>query len=260
MSSVPQAPGAPAPAKKKGLHPLVWVGIGCGVLLLVAAAVVIVGGYFVVQKGKEFASDMEKNPALGAARLIVKLNPELEEVAVDEQAGTITVRNTKTGEVITVDLEDAKDGKFGFTSDGKTVRVETDQEGGTMHVTGDGGKEGTFDLSFGKGGDEKLPDWVPLYPGAEQSGVYTMTSDDGATGGVTLTTDDAIEKVTDAFREQLKQAGFEVQVNTFTTDEKGTAAMVMGEHQASKRTVHVILGAKDGKTTAAVTYSQGGEE
>lgn len=79
---------------KKGLSPLVWIGIGCGGLLLVGAVVLSVGGYFAVKTASDFVGD---NPAAAAAEAIVRINPELELVESDREGGTITVRESSTG-------------------------------------------------------------------------------------------------------------------------------------------------------------------
>jgi hypothetical protein len=56
--AVPSPPAAPGPAQppKKGLHPLVWVAIGCGGLIFLAVVVVVVLmvlGYSTLRKAKE---------------------------------------------------------------------------------------------------------------------------------------------------------------------------------------------------------------
>ncbi len=73
--------------ERKGLGTLAWIGIGCGVLLVVVVIALAVTSWFVVGKARQVAVDVEGNPALAAARMIVKLNPELEEVEVDQDAG-----------------------------------------------------------------------------------------------------------------------------------------------------------------------------
>jgi uncharacterized protein YneF (UPF0154 family) len=70
---------------KKGLPVWAWIGIGCGALLIMVLVVVMVGGFFVARKVQDVAADFEENPAMATAKMIVKLNPELEEVSTDDQ-------------------------------------------------------------------------------------------------------------------------------------------------------------------------------
>ena len=50
-----------------------------------------IGGWFAAKKIKEVAGDFEANPGRTAAEFIVKMNPDLEIVESDDDAGTITV-------------------------------------------------------------------------------------------------------------------------------------------------------------------------
>jgi Domain of unknown function (DUF4878) len=52
---------------------------------------------------------------LATAKLIIQASPDLELVSTNEAAGTVTVRNKRTNEVITVSIEDVKNGKFRFS-------------------------------------------------------------------------------------------------------------------------------------------------
>ena len=62
-------PPPPAPAKKKGLPPLAWVGIGCGALVVIALIVFAVGSWLVAKKVRDVAGEFEANPAMaGLAR------------------------------------------------------------------------------------------------------------------------------------------------------------------------------------------------
>jgi hypothetical protein len=61
MDNPPTPPAAPAPAEppRKGLHPLVWVAIGCGALIVLSAVLIMVLGFFVVRKAKEHVSTQD---------------------------------------------------------------------------------------------------------------------------------------------------------------------------------------------------------
>jgi hypothetical protein len=249
--------GGQTPGQKKGLSNLAWIGIGCGVVLLM---VVIAGGAFIwwgVGKAKDMAAEFEANPGLATARLIIKASPELEEVAVDEEAGTITVRNTDTGEEITVDFDEIREGRITFSSDGETVTVEasSDDEGGEVTITAD---KGSLSYSAGDRVKGERPDWAPLYPGCEPEAEHVLTRDDGLSGAFQLTTTDSVDDVVAHYREQLTEGGFEVGVNTFSGQGQ-TAAMITGTDREGGRTVVVNTSAEEGKTTIGVTYNLGND-
>ncbi len=244
--------GAQAP-ERKGLHPLAWVGIGCGVLMVIVIAVMMVGGFFLARTVKNVAEDFEDNPGLAAAKFIVRASPELEEVDVDEDAGTMTVRNTKTGELITVNFDDIKEGRFSWTADGEEVTVDvSDAEDGTVKIESSDGDG--FAITTGAAVSEEIPDWVPVYPGSEPANRGTMKTNDSVNGNFTLGTDDAVADVLEFYRENLKSIGFQVTVNTYSGgDNEG--AMINSVQEAENRTVIIVIGSDDGSTTVNVTYS-----
>jgi len=246
--------GEQAPAKK-GLPVWAWVGIGCGALVVVVLIVVTVAGFLVANKVKDVAADFERNPAMATARMIVKLNPELEEVSTDEEEGTITVRNTKTGEEITVNFDDIEEGKFSFTSGGREITVDATglEESGSLKVTDD---TGAVVFSTGETSAEDIPPWVPVYPGTEPTSRHTMRSDETLTGGFEVATSDRVADVLEYYRSALGDAGYDVSVNTFSQDDS-QGGMVNGRNEGEKRTVVVILNSEEGDTKVVVSYSQG---
>ena len=175
----PPAAPPPAPEKKKGLPPLAWVGIGCGALLVIALIVFVAGSMFVAKKVRDVAGDFESNPAMAAAELAVRLDPNLELVESDQEAGTLTVRNKQTGEEMTFNLEQIEQGRLSvLTGEGEEKSFSVSQgEGGIEFTTEEGGS--TSRIQIGAGSDE-VPDWVPVYPGSEPAGTYLATTAEGA--------------------------------------------------------------------------------
>ena len=248
MSNGTQAP------ERKGLHPLAWVGIGCGVILVIIITAVLVGGFFLARTVKDVAQDFEDNPGLAAARFIVKASPELEEVDVDEDAGTMTVRNKKTGELITVNFDDVAEGRFSWTTDGEeefTIDV-SEAEDGTVRIESSDG-EG-FALTTGAAVSEEIPEWVPVYPGTDPENRGTMKTTDSLNGNFTLKTGDTVAEVLDFFRNELKESGFQVNVSTYSSV-GADGAMLNGSIEAEKTNVIVIIGREEDQTTVSVTYS-----
>src|SRR5215207_3396874 len=99
--SEPMTP-PPVPGQKKKMSALGWIAIGCGAIaiigILALGGAAFIGGRFLKHKAAEF----EKNPALAAAELAIRANPDYEVVESDSDAGTLTVKNSKTGEVVTM--------------------------------------------------------------------------------------------------------------------------------------------------------------
>ena len=243
--------GEQAPAKT-GLPVWAWVGIGCGALVILAVIVMTVAGFLVANKVKDVAADFEANPAMAAARLIVKLNPEFEEVSIDEDEGTITVRNTKTGEIVTVNFSDIEDGKFSFTTDDGEVTVDASgiAESGSINITTD---DGSVVYQAGVVSDN-IPAWVSVYPGTEPANVHSLNTADSVSGGFQLETSDPVSKVLEFYRSALEGEGYSISVNTFSQDDT-QGGMVNGSHEGSGRSVMAILSSEDGTTTVNVNYS-----
>lgn len=246
--------GEQAPAKK-GIPVWAWVGIGCAAMLILVLVVVMIGGFFVARKVQDVAADFEANPALATARMIVGLNPELEEVSTDEDAGTMTIRNSKTGEEITVNFEDIEEGKFSFTTDKGEITVDASEmkDSGSLKVTDE---DGSVVLSTGGAVTEDVPPWVPVYPGGEPSSRHTMRTEQEQTGGFEIETTASVKEALDYYQNSLKNDGYEVAVNTFSQD-NSEGGMVNGSHGEKGRNVVVIINSEGGgPTKIVVSYTE----
>lgn len=183
--------------------------------------------FFVKQKAAEF----EKNPAIAAAKLAVQLNPELELVSADEEKNTITIKNKKTGEVVTISADDAKEGRWSFKTD----------------------KGETATFGTGAGGVQNLPPWMPAYPGGTVQGSYDVTNAEGRTVAFTVTTSDSISKVLDFYKDQLESAGLKVDKTTFSTNDQSSGGTLSAKSEDGKREAVVVVSAATGETQAVVT-------
>lgn len=188
---------------KKGLGPVAWVLIGCGSLAAIGAVAVLLVGMFVANKVKGVAAEFEANPAMAAAELIVRLNPDLELVQKDPELNTLTVRNTKTGEVLTVDVDEIREGRISFESAQGTTSIEVDPAGGGATVTT---PEGSATL----GGDDTLPPWVPRYPGAEYQQVQRSSIPQGLITLFSVGAPDDAGAVLGFYRHHYERQGYEV--------------------------------------------------
>jgi len=244
-SPASQAPVTP----KKGLSPLQWVLIVLGTLFVLMTGACVACGLAINSFVGNIASDFEANPAKAAAELAVRMNPDLELVSSDDEAGTMTVRNRETGEEITVDFSEIAAGNLSFRTEEGEVAISA-EEGG-LTATGPGGEVATF----GAGASAQIPDWVERYPGAEfeQAGYSSSTAEQSG-GAFSMLTDDDTESVASWYRQRLEDLGYEVQL-TSTTASEGDSSVVIGTLASPERTQSVVVTRRDGRTQVTVQYS-----
>jgi hypothetical protein len=233
--SAPVGVAAAAPSKTS---PIVWV-------LVILLGLFVLGGlavagftFFVVHKVRQAGLDpdlIRRNPGLAVGKMIAAANPDAEVIHTDDSAGTITIRDRKTGKVVTMTFDQAKNGQFKMTTqdeDGKNASVE-----------------------FG-GGTGKLPSWVPNYPGSTAQGTFSVKGDSsdgsGEGGNFTFTTKDSASKAMSFYQDKAKEMGMKVNL-TSTTEQGG---MIIAADEDSKRSLTVVVGGGSGDTTVNVTYTQ----
>jgi hypothetical protein len=265
--------GAQTPARN-GLHPLAWVGIGCGVLVMIVAisfGAFLWWGYgkakeagldpaSLKEKAKEAgvtADDFRENPELAAVNLLLLSHPDIEAVNVDTEAGIVQVRNKKTGEVYSLSMDDIENGNIKLTAGDEeyNVNFSENEGGGTIRIEGSDGKG--MEIATGAAVEGEWPDWVPIYPGTEPEGLGTMTAGDSINGTFSLSSPDGVAEVLDFYRDELSAAGFKVNVNTYSGNGH-EGAMVNGSKEAEKTNVVVVISRDDGATKMSVTYSKRG--
>jgi hypothetical protein len=226
------AGGAPVARKTS---PLVWVlVIILGLFILGGLAV---GGlaFFVAHKAREAGISTElfrRNPAAATARILAAANPDVEIVGEDDGAGTVTVRDRRTGKTMTWNLDQAKQGRLRITAEDEN------------------GKDAT--VEFGAGAAGKLPSWVPSYPGAKGQGNFAITGkgSDGNGGTFSFNTTDSPDRVFSFYQREIGNLGMKVQVNT-TTPQGG---VINAADEDDKRSLNVVVSGSSGETTVNVTY------
>ena len=225
---------APAAAPRK-TSPLVWILIVIVGIFLLGFIGVVGTAFFIGHKLHQAGLDSEtirRNPAAVAARIAAMANKDVDVVSEDDNAGTITLRDKKTGKNVTLSFDQAKGGKFSFSAEGDDGKVAT--------------------MEFGGGG--KLPSWVPSYPGSTPqfniSAHGENSASEGEGGNFTFTTSDPAARVLQFYQEKAKDMGMKVNMTTTTAD----AGMVIASDDSSHKSLTAIVGVDGGKTTVNVTY------
>jgi hypothetical protein len=255
--SEPTAPPPQPSAQKKGLGPVAWILIGCLGLLLLAALGFGACTFFVGKKVKTMAEDFSENPARAAAEMAVKLNPELELVETDESAETITFRNKKTGEELTMDWSEIREGNFSLRSNEGEFKIDAtgDGEGAVISMTGEDGESTQI---FGGSASADVPEWVPLPDGAGAAqSAYSTNSGGKVSGTFIFQTEESVAEVLAFYVEALEEAGYETSQSNYSGGGRSGGG-VNGTHRDTGRTVGVGVGETDDGTQVTVSYSHGG--
>lgn len=251
---------------KKGLSPWAWVGIGCGGLLVVGLLLFIALSVFVFKKGKEalqeasgsgsfqeFVDDLKDNPVKTAAEMAINVNPDLELLSTDDEAGTITFRNTKTGEKATLDFQDIAEGRFSVKTDEGTYSMDADVKGqGGVTLKG---PEGEARLGAGAGAAD-FPEWLPLYPGAGNAqGAYQGQSGDARSGLASFATPDGAAAIVAHYKKIFEEQGYEIRSQSSSETAQGTFASIVGRHAELGREINVGVIEQGGSSTITLNYN-----
>jgi hypothetical protein len=233
----PVSGASAAVTPRRRTSPLVWILVVVLGLFVVGGILTMAGGLFLVHKAREAGVDpylLRRNPGLAVGKMLAAVNPDVEVVKTDDGAGTITVRDKKTGKVVTLTFDEARKGNFKF------------------EAHGDDGKNATVEFNGASG---KIPAEVPVYPGAKVEGTFSVTGDGGGGTGsayqYTFTTSDPPRQVMSFYHTKLEDAGMKLALTTNTAD----GGMLIGEDDARGETINVIVekGSSEGTTAIRVT-------
>ena len=247
-SLTPQPP-VPVQQKSSAGKIILWVvGIIGGFILICVIGFVITVG-FVVHKVKQTGDLAQKNPGLAAAKVMATMNPNVELVSSDDNAGTIVVRDKRTGKTTTMKFDPASKTMVVTDDNGKTATIGLDSNAGTVKVES---SDGTVKLGSGA---DKAPSWVPQYPGSSPQNTYSASQQGKQSGIYTFTIADSAQKVLDYYASQLNSGGMQVtRVNTSSSGKN--AGMVTGQDKDSAHTVVVTASEESDGTHVSVTYEE----
>ena len=240
----PQGPGAPV----KKTSPLVWILGGLAVLMIGGMLMCGVVGFLAVRAVKNAGFDpdlMKRNPGLAMAKMVAAVNPNLQTVSTNERTGTITMRDKTNGKMITFKFDAEKKSMVVVGDDGQEVTFNASGDGKNGAVTVQS-SEGT--MRFGAAAGNTAPAWVPVYPGSSPQGTMATQTKDGNSNTFTFKTSDGAGQVLTYYQDQLKSAGFKM--NLVTTGDQG--GMVQAEDSDKRRTIIVTVGTSAEGTQASV--------
>lgn len=238
--------------KKKGLSPLAWVGIGCGLLLVIGGIATVAGIGFLGFKAKEMAADFEANPALSTAKLVAFADDSLEVVDSNEEEQTVTF--LKDGKEVVLSFEDIENGNFSWTTEEGSFEINASDaaENGTVTITTPDGES-----SFGAGNAADVPKWIVLPPRHQDlESSYSATTDGVTTGAISVKSPDSVDDVKAFYQKELEDAGYEVSVGSFSTG--GTRQdTVSGTRNNGEEMMNTVISSQGSEPTMVIIQYKG---
>lgn len=244
MAGAAAAAPAAIPPQASKVSPIVWILVSIAGLVLIAGVLIISSGVFLVHK---FA----QNPAMTTAKLLTAGNPDIEVLSADQGQNTVTFRDKKTGETVTMNFDDVKRGRIVFKNKGQeaSLQVRGDGQNGSLEINSTQGA-----VKFGAGNAAKLPDWVPVYPGVSPHVNFSMQANDADGGTFQFETTDSAKDVLSFYEQALKRADFRITANISGNLAESSGAMLTAEDTNSKRTIMVTAGTADRGATVNVVF------
>jgi hypothetical protein len=277
--SQPPPPASPAPAKS-GNRVLVII------LCVVLGFVLLVGGcvsacvYLTAKKAREYSRTAQKNPVYASLIVAAALLPDVEVVSKDEAAGKITVRNKRTGEIVTINSNDytkenvdqaiekmTAGAKAAATTAARAAGDSTaspagngpDSENQSAHATGEpkvssAKAEALAEIL------RKFPDYLPAYPGGT-----TLEASQNALGGIrsgnyVFLTSDKTGAVVDFYEQKATAAGFAVAGRSGDTNDFGSTASLNLVRTDPPATITVSAeGKAGGRVQVSIAVSETGK-
>jgi hypothetical protein len=251
----PDAPSTPQASPGSKRKPIFWILGGCLVLIVIGVIITVFTGVFIARKAGIDPDLAEKNPGLAAAKMMATLNPDIEVLSVDEDQGTIQLREKETGRTVTMNFEDIQEGKIVFkdSEDGEvSIQASGDDGMGEIEIRS---SEGT--VRMGSSSASQLPSWLPAYPGASDSGTFGFFSENSRTGSCAYQTNDSVKQVASYYEEALKDAGFEVYKNEAQLPEQGLLISLIAEESSTQRSAQVTVSRNEGRTAIQLVFQDG---
>jgi hypothetical protein len=246
------------------------------VLCIVGAIILIIGGcvttcaFVVRKKAMEYSREAQKNPTYAALSLAASMSPNVQVVSKDPNTGKMTLRNKKTGEVVTINTND-------FTPENIGKALEQVSKGMKPVVEANESKEVSAEppvaptikpamtaaakpavpveeaepeqaaapkISAGKAAamvatTKRFPAYVSTYPGGQTTDATMQNFGPATIGSYEFWTSDAPDAVASYYEKKLTAAGLTIGANNTGSNDNGATANLIAMAADNKGTVSV---------------------
>jgi hypothetical protein len=248
--------------------------------LFTGVAATVAGYFFVRTKVSQAIERFEANPALTAAHMLARLDPQLRVLEEVAEGSQVALRDARTGEVARFDFQDLVEGSLRIRGgDGEDVSIDLrgDESGGSLVIDADGerlrvdlqrkadgatlvidGPEGQMRLGSGAEALEP-PAWLPRLGGrpARPRQVYSARSADGMLGAVAWEAEAAPGAIVEAYRRALEADGFEMVRQSASERGRDRQASLWARDRDGGRHAFVVAAVENDATAVLLGYGEG---
>ena len=268
-------------SRSSGRATFARVALIVGGLFVALVTVLVMIGLAVAKRISDEIGDFGEEPVATLANMMDKLGADVTVVSTNEDEGTVVLRVGGDGELVTVDVSDPDraDGDPGREAAQQGVRFdgEADRNGGILRVDTESGRTtvelrgdedgGFLDIStpghevrFGAGtASSALPDWVPVYPGAQLSKrQFSVAVDKGSAGGAVFRSDATPDRIFEWYRKALDGHLTSYSFSRVRTGKVERASIEASVWEDETRGLSLNIGGDDdGRTVVAIVYRSG---
>jgi len=241
---------------------------------------VLIGGcvatctYVVSKRAKQYTLEARKNPQLAAISLAASLHPNLQIVSKDEAAGKITLRNKKTGEVVTLDTNDLSSGNMskaldrfakGMTPPANSAPTEAREPESAPSAAEPAAETKPEEAAISPARAaaqaavmKKFPDAIPAYGGAKTLDTTVNTFAGNTVGSYTFATSDPPETVADFYEKSLTGAGFTILTRQNGSNDNGPTTAIIAQHADPQITVSLQAEVNNGQSRVVINFTRMG--
>ncbi len=225
-----------------------------------------------VRKAQQYSETAQKNPQMAAIEFAAAMSPNIEIVSKDESTGKITLRNKKTGEVVTLDSRkltsegtgEALDQIMRGTKPAAAV-AESEEEtepapapaparrSPPAEPTVTSARANAFAATL-----RKFPDFIPAYRGGTTVGATLNSFGGNVVGSYSFTTSDPPEAAADFYEKRLTSAGFNIISRQNDANDNGPTVTLVAQHPSSQVTATCKAEIENEKTQVEISFVKPG--
>jgi len=227
---------------------------------------------------RELAGEFGDDTGVFASNLLSRLQPRLERLVGDPEAGLAFLQDIGSGDYSEKALREVLEGSLRIrTEDGElTADLWRGEDGGSLVIDSpdgevqidlvkvDGGGELVIRteervVRFGAGtAAEGLPGWVPRvrWMPEHPKHLFSALSDEGGLGAVSWETNRLPQAVLDFYRHELEDAGYRIREEHSARQHGEVEGGFWAENEADDRIVFIAASNEDGVTKVILGYGE----